>query len=134
MAQGFRSLFGRRAVLAAALLAPWLGGLLRPGAAAAGLRGSHAEAVAALFRHRRSAAAIGRRYLAAVPTEADLDRLLAGLGEAGAGGQSDLAQRLRARISQDFARGDTVQLEGWVLARSECRACAVVSMIEAGVG
>jgi hypothetical protein len=35
---------------------------------------------------------------------------------------------LRARCRQDFARGDTVLIDGWVLARTECRLCALVAL------
>ncbi len=78
------------------------------------------------FSHPDSAIAIGRRYLSRYPDHAGARALADELGRAGAG---DLARSaLRARVREDFERGDTVLLEGWVLARSECRACAAVAL------
>lgn len=86
-----------------------------------------------LFTSPRHARAIGRRYLALVPAEADEGNLLAAL-LAGSGPADDLAtlkSHVRRRRQQDFERGDVVVIDGWVLARSETRLCALASLVRA---
>lgn len=76
--------------------------------------------------------AIGRRYLARYPREADpavlSRRLLWGV-------QADDLAAVRAvvrrRIRRDLRRGEVVRIDGWTLARSECRACALVALAAA---
>lgn len=36
-------------------------------------------------------------------------------------------RELDAAVRRDFARGDTVSLEGWVLSRTEAEVCAVAA-------
>jgi len=72
---------------------------------------------------------IGRRYLEAVPEEADLGVLLALLPngtnpERLAGGLSDLAPA----VAEDFERGRVVLLTGWLVSRTEARAAAVLAL------
>lgn len=74
---------------------------------------------------------IGARYLAAVPEDADPARLAAQLFQ----GMQDvpyapaewaaLRRRIRERLQQDFASGDTLIVDGWILARTEARLCAL---------
>jgi len=40
-----------------------------------------------------------------------------------------LSERLSALISEDFAHGHTLQLNGWILSRTEARQCALFSMV-----
>lgn len=74
--------------------------------------------------------ALGQAYLERYPAEADVRLLMrsfqddADLPEA-----RDLAQRLGERRSRDFRDGDTVVVEGWVLARSEARLCALTVLL-----
>jgi hypothetical protein len=73
---------------------------------------------------------IGRRYLATVPEEADLDLLLAWLPEA-----RDIEQlatglcNLDAAVADDFDRGRVVLIDGWLLSQTEARAAAVLALI-----
>ena len=72
---------------------------------------------------------IGRRYLEAVPEEADLGILLARLPngtdpERLAGRLSDLAPA----VAEDFAQGRVVLLRGWLVSRTEARAAAVLAL------
>jgi hypothetical protein len=88
---------------------------------------SLAPAFALLFTARAQAqdslASIARAYVQVVPGEADPGVARARL-EAATGG-SLAKSALRSAIRRDFARGDTVVLDGWVLSRSECRYCVM---------
>jgi hypothetical protein len=97
----------------------------------------HAETRAglgALLRHRASAERIGRRYLATLPAGTDESRLRAMspvLGQVLRAVQHRpevAADLLRRSIDEDFRRGDTVIVNGWVLAATEARFCAVVAL------
>jgi DNA-binding IclR family transcriptional regulator len=110
----------RRAMLLAGLAAA----LVRPARAAP----SHLPA--GYFRHPASARAIGRAYLAAVPAEADAARIAAllALGPASGASPAALRRRMAARLRADFAAGRTIVLDGWLLAESEARLCALVAL------
>jgi len=88
------------------------------------------QAYAAVFSDPRSAVAIGQRYLALHPAEADVERLKASLFDG-----LDVARTaaLRARLAEgrrrDFASGRTVIVDGWILARTELRACALLTLL-----
>ncbi len=118
---------GRRALLglapaAAAVFWP-LPGWPRPASdlvSAAGL--------AQLFTRPDSAIVIGRRYLSREPGEGPPRALASDLQRASAGDPAAARTDLRDRVRRDFERGDTVLLDGWVLARSECHACAAVAL------
>lgn len=79
--------------------------------------------------------AIGRRYLELYPREAEaslLSRKLL-LGTSGADPGSVRAV-VRRRIRRDLRCGEVVRIDGWLLARSECRACALVALAAAPLG
>lgn len=84
-----------------------------------------------------SARALGNACLARHPEEADaaalarqVTALLAPYARPAASGR-ELADALsRLRVSE-FQRGDVVDLDGWVLARSEVTVCALVAMVKA---
>lgn len=65
----------------------------------------------------RGVRVIGEHYLAVHPQEASRERLRALLPA----DPGDLARRVR----RDFAADDLVSVRGWLLARTECRACAL---------
>jgi len=115
----------RRDVLRA-LGALALGGVLGPrgGVTPAGPSGRD---LAARLRDPDAARALGIQYLNQHPEERNLAFLnaatLAGAGE----GRRSVAA-LRARCREDFRRGDTVLIDRWVLARTECRLCALVAL------
>jgi hypothetical protein len=73
------------------------------------------------------ASALGRAYLARAPGEADPVRLAAAI-IAGLGAPVDderLPALIRARVRADFAAGDIVTIDGWVLSRTEARLAAL---------
>lgn len=69
--------------------------------------------------------AIGAAYMAERPEEADLPALLTLLPSP----DGDVAAAARAGVAADFEAGDTVVLDGWVLATSEARAAAVLALV-----
>jgi hypothetical protein len=87
-----------------------------------------------LLRHRASAERIGRRYLATLPAGTDESRLLAmspvlhHVLRAVRHRPEAAADLLRRSIDEDFRRADTVIVDGWVLAATEARFCAVVAL------
>lgn len=61
-------------------------------------------------------------YAALVPQEADPARLAALLtARLGRPVERAGVRAFATAIREDFARGDTVRLQGWILARTECR-------------
>jgi len=124
---GRRAFLAHAAVAVAAVCGGWVPAALRPlPEAGAGL--------ALAFKHRQSAIAIGRRYLSRYPDDALPGLLARGLQPADRGDPAAARAALRARVREDFERGDTVLLDGWVLARSECRACAALALATGAVG
>jgi len=94
--------------------------LCAPAALMAGSRQAvDTDPVAAVDDLLDSMKAIGRAYLEQYPHERsrqDLQRLL----------DSNISwPHLRARIIADFANDDVVFLQGWALARTEARLCAL---------
>lgn len=100
--------------------------------------GRPVDAAAALAETRRlltdqaQTIAIGRRYLERHPREADpallSRRLLWGVRT------DDIAAvraAVRRRIRRDLRRGEVLRIDGRTLARSECRACALVALAAA---
>ena len=88
----------------------------------------------ALVWHPASAERIGRRYLAMLPADTDRSRLRVmsrTLDHALQISQHDparAARLLREGIDEDFRRADTVVVDGWVLAVTEARFCAVIAL------
>lgn len=88
-----------------------------------------------LFKHRGSARAIGRVYLAARPEEADARRLVDLIGRADddpplldAANDTELRAWIRQRQARDFATGRIVKLDGWLLSATEVRICALAAL------
>jgi hypothetical protein len=98
---------------------------------------STGERLAGLLGHE-SARVIGREYLRLVPSEASADLVTARLVERLPGGSRAVAAAgddrllelvLRATV-EDFESLRTVELHGWVLARTEARLCALAALRE----
>lgn len=74
---------------------------------------------------------VGGRYLAEHPDEADRERLLAALpaleGEVPEHPLQGL-QVLADQAAADHRTGDVVELDGWVLSLTECRAAALYAL------
>lgn len=85
-----------------------------------------------LFSDPGSAEHIGRRYLALYPDRADLHSLLHELGPQLTATASRHDPLLRDHVSdqqrQDFARGDTVLIDNWILSRTEASLCALATI------
>lgn len=84
-----------------------------------------------LVPNRAAAAALGRIYLALHPDEADLGPLREHLHARSRAPASD-GVSLRAQIEQqlrmDYLRGDLVEVDGWLLSRTEARLYALAAL------
>ena len=67
--------------------------------------------------------AIGNKYMAAVPEEADASKLKGFLDAS--------ESEIEANLKEDFIAGRTVQLDGWIISVTEARQCALVSLSKA---
>ena len=81
----------------------------------------------------RYAGKLGRVYLDEFPADRDLTRLIdllfPDLARRPAPVQATaLAESLAKRVRQDFVDGNVVSLEGWLLARTEARICALLAL------
>jgi hypothetical protein len=92
--------------------------------------------VRALFRQPKSAAFLGRCYLAQRPEERG-SAILHDLiwrecteeeKQAARAATASLQQVLNAAQLRDFARGHTIVLDGWVLSRTEARLYALAAL------
>jgi hypothetical protein len=88
-----------------------------------------ARRVAALFGDLSGARTLGSQYLKAHTEEADLAILLDLLGaESDAIEPEALRRKIAQRLAGDFLAGRIVHVDGWVLARTEARACAIAAL------
>jgi len=88
-----------------------------------------------LFSRPDSAARIGRSYLRATPDEADRGKLLAAildaepkLGSPRRRDSRELRRLIAAQCRREFASGRTAQVDGWIIARTEARLCALAAL------
>jgi hypothetical protein len=90
------------------------------------------DPVARLFAHPDSARIVGRRYLEAFPQRAERARLEADcVNRVALAADADATawrEALAALRRREFADGETVVLDGWVLARSEASLCALLAL------
>ena len=99
---------------------------------------SGSERLAGLLTHEESARLVGREYLRVVPTEASTRLLTVRVVERLPGGSRTLEatndDRLRELVLratvEDFEDLRTIELHGWVLARTEARLCALAALRE----
>ena len=92
-----------------------------------------------LFSDRRDALAVGRRYLALLPGEARsawlAEQIVQTIVEASDGGSQRAAQVVLSKAAVSAAiRADFVSLDGWLLARTEARICALVALSSGDLG
>ncbi len=89
--------------------------------------------LATLLQYQASAKIIGQHYLQRYPQEADVEQLLSLIAaDVVAGAQRDpqeLRMRLAQKVRQDFADERVVNLQGWLLARTEARLCALAVLV-----
>jgi hypothetical protein len=96
-----------------------------------------AKRLAGLIDHTDSAVLLGRFYLDGVPQEADPAHLVDLIGAApepapptaDAGAEESLRRRVAEQIRADFLSDNTVAVDGWLLALTEARLCALVSLL-----
>ena len=91
-----------------------------------------AEALLSTLPNRASARAIGRVFLEERSEEGSRDLLIRKiLGDDRSGSAladpGALRVYLRDRIRRDFARSETIELDGWVLSLTEVRLCALAT-------
>jgi hypothetical protein len=91
-----------------------------------------AQTLRALVVDHRRARHLGQRYVAQVPVERDavvlarlIDAALMDDHAATVDDRAALADALDARIRAEFGAGQIVRVDGWVLARTEARLCAL---------
>lgn len=72
--------------------------------------------------------AIGSAYRRLTPAEQTVDALRDALATSRRGLPWSARPPLEQQVADEFAAGDTVLAEGWVLARTEARLCALVSL------
>lgn len=87
------------------------------------------------WQYRDRAEAIGYLYLEREPAERDANDLLRHLPEMAAGFDAGSADEIREALEErrkaDFIGGDTVLLDGWIVARTEARLCALAALLRA---
>jgi hypothetical protein len=90
-----------------------------------------------LFRDPDSARVIGQAFLRLTPEEGSSGALVTAIGAGLPGGiaalddpiePDDLRALLAARIQRDFADDAVVELEGWIVSRTEARLCGIVAL------
>jgi len=82
-----------------------------------------------VLRNEHLVAALGRRYREQVPSEHDARALEAAiLADAPVEASVEPRRWLADRVQQDFALGETVTIDGWVLSRTEARQAALYSL------
>ncbi len=80
---------------------------------------------------RAALVAVGTRYLEVEPDEADRDELLAALPALDGEVPERPAEALDVLAEQaaaDHEAGEVIELDGWVLSRTECRAAALYAL------
>lgn len=87
--------------------------------------------VIAVLHDHRLVHELGQRYREMTPdeqsTSALADAILADVDQSIS--SASLATRVNDRVQRDFAAGRTVTLNGWVLALTEARQCALYSLL-----
>jgi hypothetical protein len=83
--------------------------------------------------YRTHARAVGERYLECVPEEANRQKLIellsAEFGPLPQGHDPRAVKHLiQRKIKQDFAEAKTVEVDGWLLSRTEARLCSLLEM------
>lgn len=89
------------------------------------------EALLAVLSSREGARAIGALYLEAVPGEASagqLVHLIAGSAHGAHMTPSAAQTMLLDAVRRDFERFETIELDGWVVSRTEARLCALAAL------
>lgn len=131
MRVGRRGFIGGVAAVVAVATAPigWVGRAF--GASTAGL--SATDKVARLFSDAAGTKRIGEAYLAVVPDDGDVELLLRAIAPPDEVPEEwwaqitvgELRREVRTRAHDEFIANDIVDLEGWLLAKTEARLAAL---------
>jgi hypothetical protein len=97
---------------------------------------SRSERLASLLKDVEGARGVGRDYMRQVPGEASpgvltarvAERLPGGLGTIDTASGDRLRELLLSAASEDFRDLRTMELDGWVLAKTEARLCALAAL------
>lgn len=84
------------------------------------------------FHSKNSAKIIGQEYLIQYPNEKDMDALYTSLEVVPLHigmEKSEVCFCLSEIIKNDYSNGDVINLQGWVLSRTELRLCALLSLV-----
>lgn len=91
-----------------------------------------------VFAHDLQAArAVGKAYLRDIPQESNASILTDMILKSGTAlmqrldvlSEKNLIAKLRSTITEDFISGNTIQVDGWVLSRTEARLCALCTLL-----
>ena len=82
-----------------------------------------------IFGDLDAARLIGRTYLQYYPDDAECQTFLEEFLASKVWDRVDFRKKISAQRKRDFEDGDTVIVDGWVLARAEARACALATLI-----
>lgn len=89
----------------------------------------HKKALMKVFRDPAAVNVIGGHYIRICPREASTTWLeLVLFGDAELNGVEEVRAHLASRRQKEFLNDEVVVLEGWILARCEARACALISL------
>lgn len=83
----------------------------------------------ALFSNPEHAKAIGKAYLSTPNTAHCRDTLARAAGLDLRSPHIPMREHIRDRSGKDFARGETVIVNGWVLSKTEASACALLTLV-----
>ena len=81
-----------------------------------------------MFTPSASAAVLGRLYLNRYPEEDSLDTLVLHLRLQTRNEGFAIHEHIRSQVRRDFESGNCVRIDGWVLSRTEARACALATL------
>jgi hypothetical protein len=88
------------------------------------------RALTTIFTQASASKAIGHKYLTKYCDEASAEYLWRMIrGSSTLSSPGDLKTHLRRLREKNFEEGEIVILDGWILARIEARACALVALI-----
>ena len=83
-----------------------------------------------LFVDVNAPVTIGQKYVKQYPLEANISRLIKSIfGSRYPRDSKMLKISLSERISDDFRKGNIVIIDGWILARTEGRICALTAVL-----
>jgi hypothetical protein len=94
--------------------------------------------LANLLKEAESASVIGKPYLDAMPEENDPNVIVSRMAvchpiivsKLRTAGETDAKTLLAKMVTEDFYNANIVQLNGWILSKTEARLCALTTLLE----